>query len=179
VELPGEDHLPFVGDQDAMLDEIERFIIEAPMLAPFDRVLSTIVHAEIDGSQGVPAFLEHATRECEWFRGRVIQSNESRFVAGFDGPARAIRCASALSGAAGRFHVGVRIGMHTGECTVEAGLPAGPPVQVASAIAAAARRGEVLVSRTVRDILGDAGLPFEDRGVHTLGPAAEWKLFSV
>jgi pimeloyl-ACP methyl ester carboxylesterase len=179
VELPGGDHLPFVGDQNSMLDEIERFIIEAPMLAPFDRVLATIVHAEMDGTDGVVRFLDHASRECEWFRGRVIQSNVTRFVAAFDGPARAIRCASALAGAAGRFDVRIHIGLHTGECLVKGGLPTGPPVELASAIAAWAPRGDVLVSRTVRDIVGDTGLPFEDRGVHRLGDAGEWKLFSV
>jgi pimeloyl-ACP methyl ester carboxylesterase len=179
VELPGSDHLPFVGDQNSMLDEIERFIIEAPMLAPFDRVLATIVHAEMEGTDGVARFLDHASRECEWFRGRVIQSNVTRFVAAFDGPARAIRCASALAGAAGRFDVRIRIGLHTGECLVKGGLPTGPPVELASAIAAWAPRGDVLVSRTVRDIVGDTGLPFEDRGVHRLGDAGEWKLFSV
>ena len=179
LELPGNDHLPFVGDQDSMLDEIERFIIEAPMLAPFDRMLATIVHAELEGDRGIPAFLEHASRECEWFRGRVIESHDAKFVAGFDGPARAIRCAAALAGAAGRFHVGIRIGLHTGECTVEGGLPKGPPVELAGAISAAASVGEVLVSRTVRDIVGDAGLPFEDRGVHRLGAFGELKLFSA
>ena len=98
LELPGNDHLPFVGDQDSMLDEIERFIIEAPMLAPFDRMLATIVHAELEGERGIPAFLEHAARECEWFRGRVIASHDTRFIAGFDGPARAIRCADGARG---------------------------------------------------------------------------------
>jgi pimeloyl-ACP methyl ester carboxylesterase/DNA-binding winged helix-turn-helix (wHTH) protein len=179
LELAGNDHLPFVGDQDSMLDEIERFIIEAPMLAPFDRMLATIVHAELEGDRGIPAFLEHAERECEWFRGRVIESHDARFVAGFDGPARAIRCASALAGSAGRFHVGIRIGLHTGECTVEGGLPTGPPVELAGAISSAASLGEVLVSRTVRDIVGDAGLPFEDRGVHRLSGFGELKLFSA
>ena len=179
LELPGNDHLPFVGDQDSMLDEIERFIIEAPMLAPFDRMLATIVHAELEGERGIPAFLEHAARECEWFRGRVIASHDTRFIAGFDGPARAIRCAAALAGAAGRFHVGIRIGLHTGECTVEGGLPKGPPLELAGAISSAASLGEVLVSRTVRDIVGDAGLPFEDRGVHRLGGFGDLKLFSA
>ena len=178
VELPGEDHLPFVGDQESLLGEIERFVIEAPMLAPFDRVLSTIMHAAIDGADGVPAFLDHARRECEWFRGRVIESTHSHFVAAFDGPARAIRCSTALAGASTRFGVAVRIGLHTGECTVERDVPTGPPVALAADVARAAEPGEVLVSRTVRDIVGDAGLPFEDSGVHTVGDAT-WSLYRV
>lgn len=178
VELPGEDHLPFVGDQEQILREVERFIIEAPMLAPFDRMLATIVHARVSGD-GVAEFLDHAARECDWFRGRTIESDSAHFVAAFDGPARAIRCAIALAGAAGRFRVEIRAGVHTGECNVDQGIPTGAPVTLAARIAELAASGEVLVSRTVRDIVGDAGLPFEDRGVHRIRDAGEWKLFSA
>jgi pimeloyl-ACP methyl ester carboxylesterase len=178
VELPGEDHLPFVGDQEPLLTEIERFIIEAPMLSPFDMVLSTIVHVSIDDAGGASKFLEHAARECDWFRGRTIRSSEECFVAAFDGPARAIRCATALAAAAGRFEVTVRVGVHTGECTVKAGKLTGPPVDLAARIACHAAAGEVLVSRTVRDIVGDAGLPFEDQGGFSVGDGT-WRLFRV
>ena len=143
-------------------------------------MLATIVHAELEGDRGIPAFLEHAARECEWFRGRVIASHDDDDSSpAFDGPARAIRCAAALVGAAARFTSGIRIGLHTGECTVEAGVPKGPPVELAARISSAASVGEVLVSRTVRDIVGDAGLPFEDRGVHSLGGFGDLKLFSA
>jgi pimeloyl-ACP methyl ester carboxylesterase/DNA-binding winged helix-turn-helix (wHTH) protein len=179
VELPGQDHLPFVGDQDGMLTEIERFIIEAPMLAPFDRVLATVVHLRLEGDGGAAAFLDHAARESEWFRGQTIESSRERFVASFDGPARAIRCATALAAAAGRFGVAVRIGIHTGECTTSHGKPTGPPLDLAAAIAGHAAPGEVLVSRTVRDIVGDAGLPFEDHGVSRIGDHATYRLYSV
>ena len=178
VELAGEDHLPFVGDQEQMLGEIERFIIEAPMLAPFDQVLATILHVRIAGD-GAAGFLDHAARECDWFRGRPIEAGPTRFVAAFDGPARAIRCGTALAGAAERFGVEVRAGLHTGECSVDGGVPTGPPVALAASIAACAAPGEVLVSRTVRDIVGDAGLPFEDRGVHRVGEMGGWKLYSA
>ena len=178
VELPGQDHLPFVGDQEGLLNEIERFIIEAPMLAPFDRVLATVVHARIAG-ESTAAFLDHASRESEWFRGHTIDSSCERFVAAFDGPARAIRCATALAAAAGRFGVAVRVGIHTGECTVAHGKPTGPPLDLASAISDHAVPGEVLVSRTVRDIVGDAGLPFEDHGVSRIGDHATYRLYSV
>ncbi len=179
VELPGQDHLPFVGDQDGLLTEIERFIIEAPMLAPFDSVLATVVHARIEGGAGAAAFLDHAARESEWFRGHTIESSAERFVAAFDGPARAIRCATALAAAAGRFGVAVRVGIHTGECTVAHGKPTGGPLDLASSIAEHAAPGEVLVSRTVRDIVGDAGLPFEDHGVSRIGEHATYRLYSV
>ena len=178
VELPGDDHLPFVGDQDTLLANIERFVTDTPHLPSFDRVLSTILHVGIAG-QGAAAFFEHAGHECDWFRGRVVPSASDRLVVSFDGPARAIRCATALAKAAERFCVTVRAGLHTGECAVEDGVLTGPPIEIAAAIAAWAAPGEVLVSRTVRDIVGDTGLPFDDRGVHRVGDTGEWRLFKV
>jgi pimeloyl-ACP methyl ester carboxylesterase/DNA-binding winged helix-turn-helix (wHTH) protein len=181
VELPGDDHLPFVGDQDALIDEIERFVTGAPgstARPPLDRVLATILHVRVEGV-AVHAFLEHAARECEWFRGRRLASIEGQFVAAFDGPARAIRCAAALADAGSRYAVQVRIGLHTGECTIDDGAASGPPVDLASGISYRAGVGEVFVSRTVRDIVGDAGLPFEDRGVHPIPGLGEWRLFRV
>jgi len=181
VELPGEDHLPFVGDQDAIIDEVERFVTGAPGASTrplLDRVLATILHARVDGV-AIAAFLDHAARECEWFRGRPLPSTGGQFVAAFDGPARAIRCATALVEAGGRYAVQVRVGLHTGECTIDEGMASGAPVDLASGIACRADAGEALVSRTVRDIVGDAGLPFEDRGVHTIPGVGEWRLFRV
>ena len=181
VELPGEDHLPFVGDQDAIIDEIERFVTGAPGATarpPLDRVLATILHARVDGV-ATAAFLDHAARECEWFRGRQLPSPEGQFVAAFDGPARAIRCASALTEAGSRYAVHVHVGLHTGECSFDAAQASGAPFDLASGIAYRAAAGEVLVSRTVRDIVGDAGLPFEDHGVHSIPGAGEWRLFRV
>ena len=178
VELPGDDHLPFVGDQDVLLTDIERFVTDTPRLPSSDRLLSTILHIGIEGT-GSAAFLEHAGHECDWFRGRRVPSGEGKVVSSFDGPARAIRCATALASAAERFGVTVRAGLHTGECVVEEGVLTGAPVEIAAAIAGWAAPGEVLVSRTVRDIVGDAGLPFEDRGVHRVGSTGEWRLFKV
>jgi DNA-binding winged helix-turn-helix (wHTH) protein/pimeloyl-ACP methyl ester carboxylesterase len=179
VELPGEDHLPFVGDQEPMLSEIERFIIEAPMLSPFDMVLSTVAHVRIEGTGDTAKFLEHAGREADWFRGRMLSSSPRCFVAAFDGPARAIRCATALPAAAARFGVSVRVGMHTGECSLRGSILTGAPIELAGRIAAYAEPGEVLVTRTVRDIVGDAGLPFEDHGAFDVGEPTEWRLFRV
>jgi pimeloyl-ACP methyl ester carboxylesterase/DNA-binding winged helix-turn-helix (wHTH) protein len=178
VELPGEDHLPFVGDQELLLDEIERFVTGAPARAPLDRVLATILHARVQGS-GVAGFLDHATRECDWFRGRALSTAAGHLVAAFDGPARAIRCASALIDAASRFDVAVSVGLHTGECTIDEDAPAGPPVDLAAAIATRAAAGEILVSRTVCDIVGDAGLPFAERGVHEIAGMGTWQLYQV
>ena len=178
VELPGEDHLPFVGDQDLLLDEIERFVTGAPARTPLDLVLATILHARVDGA-AIGSFVAHAVRECDWFRGRALDVSPSGLVAAFDGPARAIRCAAALTEAAPRYDVRVRVGLHTGECTIEDDVATGFPLELAAAIAGRAGDGETLVSRTVRDIVGDAGLPFADRGVIRIPNHGEWGLFRV
>jgi pimeloyl-ACP methyl ester carboxylesterase/DNA-binding winged helix-turn-helix (wHTH) protein len=178
VELPGEDHLPFVGDQDLMLDEIERFVTGAPVRTTLDRVLATILHARVDGA-AAGAFLEHAARECDWFRGRALQSSAGHLVAAFDGPARAIRCAAALADASSRFEVRVHAGLHTGECLIDGDTASGAPLDLAAYIAGIADAGETLVSRTVCDIVGDARLPFEDRGAHQIPGLGEWRLFKV
>jgi pimeloyl-ACP methyl ester carboxylesterase/DNA-binding winged helix-turn-helix (wHTH) protein len=181
IELPGEDHLPFVGDQERLVDEIERFVTGAPTLAPLDRVLATILHARVAGADGqtTNAFLDHAARECEWFRGRTLDASVGHLVAAFDGPARAIRCASALTDAGSRYGVQVHAGLHTGECRLDTAYASGQPLELAAAIARRASAGETLVSRTVRDIVGDAGLPFEDRGLHHMPGLGEWPLFRV
>ena len=185
VELPGEDHLPFVGDQQLLLDEIERFVTGAPAHSSLDRVLATILYARAEGA-GMHSFLEHAARECDWFRGRALQTelesgavHAGSLVAAFDGPARAIRCASALTDAAARYEVQVRVGLHTGECSFDGDTASGPPVDLAARIAVRAAPGETIVSRTVCDIVGDAGLPFEDRGSHDIPGLGEWRLFKV
>jgi pimeloyl-ACP methyl ester carboxylesterase/DNA-binding winged helix-turn-helix (wHTH) protein len=178
VELPGDDHLPFVGDQELLLDEIERFVTGAPARAPLDRVLATILHARVEG-HGVGGFMEHASRECDWFRGRALDMSAGHLLAAFDGPARAIRCASALTEAASRFGVTVSVGLHTGECSIEDDSASGMPVELAARIADRANAGEILISRTVCDIVGDAGLPFEDRGVHEFAGMGNWQLFKV
>jgi len=178
VELPGDDHLPFVGNQELLLDEIERFVTGASARQPLDRVLATILHARVDGS-GVASFLDHAVRECDWFRGRTLDASSARLVAAFDGPARAIRCAAALTSAGPRFAVQVRVGLHTGECTIEGDTASGFPLDLAAEIASRAAPGETLISRTVCDIVGDAGLAFEDRGVSEMPGMGEWRLFKV
>jgi pimeloyl-ACP methyl ester carboxylesterase/DNA-binding winged helix-turn-helix (wHTH) protein len=178
VELPGEDHLPFVGDQERLFDEIERFVTGAEPTAPLDRVLATILHVRVDGI-AVNSFLDHAARECEWFRGRRLEAGAGQFAAAFDGPARAIRCASALTDAGARFAVQVHVGLHTGECQLDETTASGAPVELAAGIARHASAGEALVSRTVRDIVGDAGLPFEDRGLHEIAGHGDWRLYRV
>jgi pimeloyl-ACP methyl ester carboxylesterase/DNA-binding winged helix-turn-helix (wHTH) protein len=190
VELPGEDHLPFVGDQDTMLDEIEDFLTGSRRRLELDRVLTTVMCARVsaapDGKRGADAaervdrFYAHARKELEWFRGRCFEANPDGFISTFDGPARAIRCACAISAAAPRFGVDCRIGLHTGECDVRNDTVSGAAVDTAAQVAAHAPMTEVLVSRTVKDLVAGSGLQFEDYGKHALGGVpGGWRLFAV
>jgi pimeloyl-ACP methyl ester carboxylesterase/DNA-binding winged helix-turn-helix (wHTH) protein len=186
VELPGDDHLPFVGDQDAMLDEIEEFLTGSRRSFELDRVLATVMCGEVapapggDGHERLERFYAHARKEHEWFRGRGFDMQPGGFISTFDGPARAIRCACGISAAAPRFGVDVRIGLHTGECDIRHDQVAGIAVGTAAQVAMHAAHGEVLVSRTVKDLVAGSGVRFEDRGEHALrGVQGEWRLYSV
>jgi pimeloyl-ACP methyl ester carboxylesterase/DNA-binding winged helix-turn-helix (wHTH) protein len=190
VELPGEDHLPFVGDQDAMLDEIEEFLTGQAHSLELDRVLATVMCARVSaaGDAALDAdrhgrldrFYAHARKELEWFRGRRVDAHATGFTSTFDGPARAIRCACAVRAAAPRFGVDVRIGVHTGECDVRDGAVSGTAVDTCAQVAAHAATGDVLVSRTVKDLVAGSGLRFEDRGAHALkGIPGDGRLFAV
>jgi len=186
VELPGEDHLPFVGDQDAMLDEIEEFLTGSRRSFELDRVLATVLCGYVvppagqDGAERLERFWAHARKEHEWFRGRCFDMQPGGFISTFDGPARAIRCACGISAAAPRFGIDVRIGLHTGECDIRHDIVAGIAVGTAAQVAMHAAGGEVLVSRTVKDLVAGSGVRFEDRGEHALrGVPGEWRLYSV
>jgi DNA-binding winged helix-turn-helix (wHTH) protein/alpha-beta hydrolase superfamily lysophospholipase len=173
VQLPGADHLPFVGDQDAMLDEIEAFLTGVRGEPGLDRdlVLATVVYVRDEDEPHPPErgqararLLAFCTRELERYRGRLVQQNASGLLATFDGPARAVRCASLIAEAARRLGVPFRVGVHSGECEIAAAgdrsLVRGPAVDLAHQVADAASPFEVLVSRTVRDLVAGAGLTF-------------------
>jgi len=197
VELPGQDHLPFVGDQDAILDEVEEFLTGVRHTLEPDTVLATVLftqivdskeHAKRLGNERWYALLdrlrEQVRKEIEWFRGREIDMVGDRPLAIFDGPARAIRCALAISEYASRLGVMMRAGLHTGECEM-VGDPGDVKVSgiaplVGAQVANAADAGEVLVSSTVKDLVAGSGIEFADRGVHTLTDApGDWRLFAV
>jgi class 3 adenylate cyclase len=193
VELPGSDHLPFVGDQDAILDEVEEFLTGSRGAAERDRVLATVMFTDIVASTerahevGDRAWREllerhHALvrRELERFRGREIDTAGDGFLAAFDGPARAVRCACAIRDAVRGVGLELRAGLHTGECEVLGDKLAGVAVHIGARVAAKAAAGEVLVSSTVRDLVAGSGLEFEDRGTQELkGIPGEWRLFAV
>jgi pimeloyl-ACP methyl ester carboxylesterase/DNA-binding winged helix-turn-helix (wHTH) protein len=192
VELPGNDHLPFVGDQDAMLDEMEEFLTGVRHSLEPDTVLATVLFTRIVGAKEHAASMgqdrwddllrrlhSHITKEIEWFRGREIDMFGDRPLAIFDGPARAIRCASAITEYALRLGIELRSGLHTGECEIVDGTVAGVATAMGVCVANEAKPGEVLVSRTVKDLVAGSGIEFEDKGIHTLEGCGEWRLFAV
>jgi len=193
VELPGNDHLWFVGDSEAILGEIEEFLTGVRQPDSFDRVLATVMFTDIANSTALAAevgdrrwrsLLEtHNSlirRNLQLHHGEEVDTAGDGFLARFDGPARAIRCALAIVDNAAQLGLGVRAGIHTGECEVADGKLRGVAVHTAARVMAAARPGEVLVSRTVRDLVAGSRLAFIDRGQHELkGVPGEWQLFTA
>ena len=161
LELPGDDHLPFVGDQDAVLDAIEPFLRDAGQTAADGRVLATVLWADVRGGADDGALARTAEREVAWFKGRLSRPGSRSFAATFDGPARAVRAAARLASAAQADGRTLAIGLHTGECELAAGGVGGPAVDMARELAALAPDAQVLVSRTVTDLVAGAGLAFE------------------
>jgi pimeloyl-ACP methyl ester carboxylesterase len=193
VELPGEDHIPWIGDQDALLDEVEEFLTGVRPVHQPDRVLATILFTDIVAStERAHALGDRAwrdllhrhhgivRRELERFRGREIDTAGDGFLAAFDGPARAIRSACAIRDAMRELDLEIRAGLHTGECEVLGDKIAGVAVHTGARVASQAGPGEVLVSSTVKDLVAGSGIEFADRGLHDLkGVPGEWRLFSV
>jgi class 3 adenylate cyclase len=193
VELPGEDHLWFFGDQDALLDEIEEFRTGTRRIRDPDRVLATVMFTDIVRSTeravelGDRRWRELLARhealvrhQLEQFRGREVQMQGDGVLATFDGPARAIRCARAICDEVRSLGIEVRAGLHTGECEMRNGDIAGIAVHTGARVSAKASAGEVLVSSTVKDLVAGSGIEFSDRGLHQLkGVPGEWRLFAV
>ena len=189
VEFDGDDHLPFVGDQGEILDEIERFVTGSQEIDEHDRILATVVNirmvrAENRDDDDWKTLVEGAgmfvRRQLELFRGREISFDESGILATFDGPARAIRFAGVISDSAGQLGVDVKSGLHTGECDVIDGKYSGFAVELTQKIAADAAPGNILVSRTVKDLVAGSGILFQENGVKSFdGIEGEWRLFTV
>jgi pimeloyl-ACP methyl ester carboxylesterase len=176
VELPGEDHLPFAGDQDTVLDAIGGFLRSTRERADRDRVLATMLVVASDCQPGVRDHLAWVfAREVASFRGRPIARTDGRLVATFDGPGRAVRCGRSVAAIAARSAIPVQAGVHIGECDPAA--PDGALIETATALAASAAPGEVLVSRTVVDLVPGSGLTFADRGA--VEPAGEVRPLAV
>jgi pimeloyl-ACP methyl ester carboxylesterase len=182
AELPGIDHFVFIGDNTGEIgDRIEEFLTGSMTTAERDRVLATVLFTDIVGSTARAEQLgdqrwrglldaHHATvrRELAHSRGREIKSLGDGFLAVFDGPARAIRCAAGITEAVRALGIEVRTGLHTGEVELAEDDVRGIAVHIAARVAALAGAGEVLVSRTVRDLVAGSGIRFVERGRHSL-----------
>lgn len=193
AELPGDDHSLWFGDSAAALGEIEEFLTGTRTAAEPDRILATVMFTDIVDSTKTAGELgdrrwrelleDHAraTRDAlARHGGREIKSTGDGFLATFDGPARGIRCAQAVVQEAHRSGIRLRAGLHTGECEVIGDDIAGMAVHIAARVSALAGPDEVLVSRTVRDLVAGSGIVFEDRGRHELkGVPDEWDILLV
>ena len=178
---------------DAFVDEIEAFVTGTRPASVPDQVLATVLVIEVAGTAGQAValgdrrwadlqerFQALARRELDRFRGRPLELTGDRVVATFDGPARAIRCAGAIGGAARDLGLPTRAGLHTGECELRDERVSGVAVPLAAWVASQAAPDEILVSSTVKDLVAGAGLHFADRGSRTLaGVPGEWRLFAV
>jgi serine/threonine protein kinase/pimeloyl-ACP methyl ester carboxylesterase len=185
VELPGDDHLPFVGDADAILDEVEEFLTGVRHVSAPERVLATVLALRVEREGGEGAAAELAShrptveRLLASFRGREIALDRGGLTATFDGPARAVRCAAGLLTALQRQGLRLAAGLHTGECDVAGATLGGLPLELASRVASAAAAGEILVSGTVRDLVAGSGIDVEARGAAALEPHGEGRLYGV
>jgi class 3 adenylate cyclase len=193
VELEGIDHLPWAGDADAVLGEVEEFLTGARTAPEADRVLATVMFTDIVGSTELASRLGDArwrevldghqdavARELARFRGRRVKTLGDGCLATFDGPARAIRCGQAIADAARADGLDVRIGLHCGEVELMGDDVGGIAVHIAARIGALAGPGEVLVSSTVKDLVAGSGIAFADHGTERLkGIDDEWRLFAA
>ncbi|MDO8612486.1 MAG: adenylate/guanylate cyclase domain-containing protein [Dehalococcoidia bacterium] len=193
VEIPGAYHWPWMGDSDALLGEVQEFLTGVRPAPEPDRVLATVLFTDIVASTEravkvgdrrwrdlLDSYYALTRKELVRFRGREVKTMGDGFLATFDGPARGIRCACAVSDAARQIGIETRAGLHTGECELIGDDVGGIAVHIGARVAATAGPDEVLVSSTVKDLVAGSGLRFEDRGVHTLkGVPEEWRLFAV
>ena len=193
VELPGDDHYPFSGDYDPFLEEVEEFLTGSRRRREPDRVLATVLFTDIVGSTERAAELgdhrwtalladQHrlVRAELDRHRGQELRVVGDGFLASFDGPARAVRCACAIREAVRALAIELRAGLHTGEIELaETGIE-GIAVHIGARVAELARPGEVLVSSTVKDLVVGSGIEFEERGAHALkGVPGEWRVFAA
>jgi class 3 adenylate cyclase len=192
AELPGDEHLPYVGDSDAIVAEIEEFLTGVRRVET-DRVLATILFCDIVHSTDLVSelgdrrwhdlldgYYAMIRRQLERFAGREIKTMGDGVLVSFDGPARAIRCAQAIRDGARQLSLDVRVGLHTGEVETMGDDIGGLAVHIGERVCASAAPGEVLASRTVVDLVAGSGITFSDRGERELkGVPDRWQLYAV
>lgn len=193
IELPGSDTGISPENYDHIVGWVAEFLTGERPAVEVDRILTTVTFTDIVGSTERAASLgdrtwrslldahDRAVREqLRRFRGIEVNTTGDGFLASFDGPARAIRCAQAIGEATADLGIKLRSGLHTGECEVRGGGLGGLAVHIAARVGALAHGGEVLVSGTVKDLVVGSGIEFADRGEHQLrGVPGTWKLFAV
>jgi pimeloyl-ACP methyl ester carboxylesterase/class 3 adenylate cyclase len=193
VELPGIDHIPFLGDWERLIGEIEEFVTGTRSAPESDRVLATVLFTDIVRSTETAAAIGDRAwkelladqrlvvrRQLEAFHGVERDTAGDGFMATFDGPARAIRCASAIVESVRPLGIEVRAGVHTGECERLGDGLAGIAVHVASRVCGLAGAGETLVTSTVKELVAGSGIGFDDLGMHALkGVPDEWRVLRV
>ncbi len=180
VELSGADHLPFVGEQEELFNEIARFLASSASIVEPERALATVLCVDVPPTD-LRRLQIHLRREIGWFRGRPGDLGTGAPLATFDGPARAIRCAHSIVTHAGGFGVRLRASLHTGECEFnQKGIPAGLAVQYAGSLLPQSPLGGVVVSRVVKDLVAGSGIQFsESRSLFLPGQPDPWELFEV
>ena len=193
-EFPGRGHAYWAsGVASALLDEVEEFFTGSRSVGPPDRILATVLFTDIVNSTATAVELgdeawkqrirEHdavVRRELGRHRGREIHTTGDGFLATFDGPARAIRCAEAIRDAVRASGLEIRTGLHTGEIELQGDDIAGIAVHIGARVSGLAAPGEILVSRTVVDLVAGSGMVFDDRGSHTLkGVPGEWQVYAI
>jgi class 3 adenylate cyclase len=193
VEVDGIDHLPFYDRSDVFVQHIQAFLTGSSALAVPESRVSTLMFTDIVGSTQMAVakgnlrfgdLLEahhKAVRSAlAQYRGDEIDIAGDGFLASFDGPARAIKCALAIVVSLGSLDIACRIGLHTGECEIREGRPHGIALHIAARVAAAASARTVFVSQTVKDLVAGSDLTFVDAGLHSLkGLPGEWQLYEV
>ncbi|HLX34085.1 MAG TPA: adenylate/guanylate cyclase domain-containing protein [Candidatus Limnocylindrales bacterium] len=191
IELPGAENLPWAGDPGPLLAQVQEFLTGIRPREESDRVLATILFTDIVQSTQRLAELgderwrlllgahDRAVREeLQRFRGREIETTGDGFLAIFDGPARAVRCAAAIRDAMRPLVLEIRAGLHTGEVALVDDQVRGIAVHIAARVAALAAPSEILVSATVKDLVIGSGISFQDRGLHVLkGVPDEWRVY--
>jgi class 3 adenylate cyclase len=193
VELPGNDHLPWVGDTEKILNEIEIFLTGEFHTSEPDRILATCLFTDIVGSTEAAQSLgderwgnllrnhnDVVRNQLILFRGREIKTTGDGFLASFDGPARAVRCACAIRDEVSHLGIEIRSGLHTGECVIIDDDISGIAVHIAARVMSKAMAGEVLCSSTVKDLIAGSGIQFEKKGLFSLkGIPGKWEIYAV
>jgi class 3 adenylate cyclase len=193
VEVPGDDHVPYLGDAEPILTEIEEFVTGARRMREPDRILATLLFTDIVGStqeaarRGDRAWRELLDRHDEMvrltvdrFRGREVNTTGDGFLVLLDGPARAVQCARAIREGTKQIGLSVRAGLHTGEVECRGEDVGGIAMHVGARVSALASADEILVSSTVVDLVAGSGLQFDDRGDHELkGVGRTWRIYAL